>query len=227
MLSIEKEAKSIEEAIALGLEQLGMDEDEVEIEVLRKPGLLVKAKVRLTVKTTPKDEVCEFLSGLIERMGLDCDVTVDEVEGGFAAEISGKDSAYAIGYRGEALDAIQYLSTIHINKNEDTYTKLTVDVEGYRARRANTLHDLALRLANKAVQTGTPVDLEPMNNQDRRIIHETLAADERVTTESTGDEPNRYVSIIPKEREVTYGTNKSFSRSGIKTRTFGGKKRRF
>lgn len=227
MIAIEKEAKTIEEAIALGLEQLGMDEDEVEIEVLRKGGLLSKAKVRLTVKSTPKDDVCDYLSGLIERMGLDCDVAVEETEGGYAAEISGKDSAYVIGYRGEALDAIQYLSTIYINKNEESYTRLSVDVEGYRTRRANTLRELALRLANKAVQTGEAVDLEPMNNQDRRVIHETLAQDERVETESFGEEPNRYVSIVPKEREVTYGTNKTFSRGGIKTRSFGGKKRRF
>ena len=227
MLSIEKEAKTIEEAIALGLEQLGMDEDEVDIEVLQKGGLFSKAKVRLTVKSTPKDEVCDFLAGLIERMGLDCDVSVEEVEGGFAAEVSGKDSAYVIGYRGETLDAIQYLGTIRVNQGDKSYTKLSVDVEGYRARRATTLLDLAIRLANNAVQTGEQVDLEPMNNQDRRIIHETLAEDDRVTTESFGDEPNRYVAIIPKEREVTYGTNKTFSRGGIKTRSFGGKKRRF
>ena len=227
MICIEKEARTIEEAIALGLEQLGMDEDEVEIEVLRKGGMLGKAKVRLTVKTTPKDDVCDFLAGLVERMGLDCDVTVEEVEGGFAAEISGKDSAFVIGYRGETLDAIQYLATIHVNQNQDNYVRLTVDVEGYRARRAKTLRELALRLANKAVQTGQTVDLEPMNNQDRRVIHETLAEDDRVTTESSGEEPNRYVSIIPKEREVTYGTNRSFMRGGIKTRSFGGKKRRF
>ena len=227
MICIEKEARTIEEAIALGLEQLGMDEDEVEIEVIRKGGLLGKAKVRLTVKTTPKDDVCNYLSGLIEHMGLDCDVTVEEVEGGYAAEISGKDSNYAIGYRGETLDAIQYLATIHVNQNQSGYTRIAVDVEGYRARRAKTLRELALRLANKAVQMGQPVDLEPMNNQDRRVIHETLAQDERVTTESFGDEPNRYVSIIPKEREVTYGTNRSFARGGIKTRSFGGKKRRF
>ena len=227
MISIEKEARSVEEAIALGLEQLGMTEDEVEITVIKKGGLFGNAKVRLTVKSTPKDDVCEFLCGLLERMGLECDVAVEDVEGGFHAEISGKDSASAIGYRGEVLDAIQYLATIHINKSDSSYTRLTIDVEGYRARRADTLKALALRLADKAVREGRQVELEPMNNTDRRIIHETLAGDERVTTESFGDEPNRYVIIVPKEREVTYGTNKSFRTGGIKTRSFGGKKRRF
>lgn len=227
MISIEKEAKTVEEAIALGLEQLGMSEDEVEIEVLKKGVLFGNAKVRLTVKSTPKDEVCDFLVGLVERMGLDVDVSVEDVEGGFHAEISGKDSASVIGYRGEVLDAIQYLATIHINMDDASYTRLTIDVEGYRARRAETLRALAKRTADKAVMTGRPVELEPMNNQDRRIIHETLADDERVTTESYGDEPNRYVVVLPKEREITYGTNKSFRTGGIKTRSFGGKKRRF
>lgn len=227
MLSIEKEAKSVEEAIALGLEQLGMTEDEVEITVLKKGGLFGSAKVRLTVKSTPKDDVCDFLTGLLERMGLDCDVSVEDVEGGFHAEISGKDSASVIGYRGEVLDSIQYLTTIHINKNDASYTRLTIDVEGYRARRADTLKALALRLADKAVREGRQVELEPMNNTDRRIIHETLANDERVSTESFGEEPGRYVIIVPKEREISYGTNKSFRTGGIKTRSFGGKKRRF
>lgn len=227
MISIEKEAKTVEEAIAIGLEQLGMTEDEVEIEVLKKGGLFAGAKVRLTVKSTPKDEVCDFIAGLLERMGLDCDVTVEDVEGGFLAQVSGKDSAAVIGYRGEVLDAIQYLTTIHINKDDASYTRVTIDVEGYRARRTDTLHALALRLADKAVREGKQVELEPMNNQDRKVIHEALADDERVRTESFGDEPNRYVVIIPKEREITYGTNKSFRTGGMKTRSFGGKKRRF
>ena len=181
----------------------------------------------MTVKSTPKDEVCDFIAGLLERMGLDCDVTVEDVEGGFLAQVSGKDSAAVIGYRGEVLDAIQYLTTIHINKDDASYTRVTIDVEGYRARRTDTLHALALRLADKAVREGKQVELEPMNNQDRKVIHEALADDERVRTESFGDEPNRYVVIIPKEREITYGTNKSFRTGGMKTRSFGGKKRRF
>jgi spoIIIJ-associated protein len=227
MTYIEKEGKTVEEAIALGLEQLGMDEDEVDIEVLKKGGLLAKAKVRLTVKTTPKDEACDYLVGLIERMGLDCEVELEEIEGGYSANVSGKDAASVIGYRGEVLDAIQYLATIYVNRNEKNYVKMAVDVEGYRGRRSETLRALACRLADKAVREGKKVDLEPMNNQDRRIIHETLVDDDRVTTESQGDEPNRYVTILPKEREVTYGTNKSFRTAGMKTRSFGGKKRRF
>ena len=128
MTYIEKEGKTVEEAIALGLEQLGMDEDEVDIEVLKKGGLLAKAKVRLTVKTTPKDEACDYLVGLIERMGLDCEVELEEIEGGYSANVSGKDAASVIGYRGEVLDAIQYLATIYVNRNEKKDQNLSGNV---------------------------------------------------------------------------------------------------
>ncbi len=227
MVSIEKEGKNVENAIALGLEQLGVERDEVVIDVIREGGLFSKAKVRLTIKATPKDELCEYIEGLIRFMGLDCSVTVTETEDTLNCEIAGKDSPIAIGYRGEVLSAIQYLATIYLNRNEKSQLKLNVDVEGYRQRRQETLHALAKRLADKVVRQGEPIDLEPMNTIDRKSIHEALANDERVITESKGDDPNRYVSIIPKEKEITYGTSNSFKKSGVKTRTFGQKKKRF
>jgi spoIIIJ-associated protein len=227
MISIEKEAKTVDEAIRLGLEQLALEEKDVEIEVLEEGGIFTKSKVRLTVKSTPKEELCEFLEGLLDRMGVDCYVDVTETENGYLADISGKDSAVVIGYRGEVLDALQYIATINLNKQEKSYTRLTLDVEGYRARRVETLKQLALRLAEKADRTGIPQELEPMSTVDRKAIHEALANDERVTTESQGEEPQRHVVISPKERPVTYGTSKEFKTSGTKTRSFGVKKRRF
>ena len=227
MISIEKEAKTVEDAIQAGLEQLAVTKDEVEIEILKEGGLFSKAKVKLTVKSTPKEELCEYVEGLLERMGVDCYVDVVENDKGYYVDISGKDSAIVIGYRGEVLDAIQYISTIRLNKQDKNYTHLTFDVEGYRGRRAETLKQLALRLADKADRSGIPQELEPMNTSDRKIIHEALANDDRVRTESTGDEPNRHVTIIPKEKPLTFGTSKEFKTSGVKTRSFGNKKRRF
>lgn len=227
MVSIEKEGKNVETAIALGLEQLGVERESVEIEVLKEGGVFAKARVRLTIKSTPADELCEYIDGLLRFMGVDCSCEVTEVEGGLNCEISGKDSPIVIGYRGEVLSAVQYLATIYLNRNEKSNLKLNVDVEGYRIRRHETLTLLAKRLAEKAVKTGEQVNLEPMSTIDRRSIHEALAEDERVKTESVGDEPNRYVTIIPKEREISYGTSNSFKKSGFKTRSFGSKKKRF
>lgn len=227
MISIEKEAKTVEDAIQAGLEQLAVTREEVDIEVLNKGGIFSKAKVRLVVKSTPKDEICEFLEGLFDRMGLDVFVEVFESDNGYLVDVSGKDSAIVIGYRGEVLDALQYFTTIHLNKQEKSYTRVTIDVEGYRARRMETLKQLALRLADKADKTGIAQELEPMSNGDRKTIHEALANDERVTTESQGEEPNRHVVIAPKEKPVTFGTSNSFKKTGTKTRSFGAKKRRF
>lgn len=227
MVSIEKEGKNVETAIEAGLEQLGVERDCVEIEILKEGGLFAKARVRLTIKSTPADELCEYVDGLLHCMGVDCSCEVNEVEGGLNLEISGKDSPIVIGYRGEVLSAIQYLATIFLNRNEKSNLKLNVDVEGYRVRRQETLTILAKRLAEKAVKTGEQVNLEPMSTIDRRAIHEALANDERVKTESVGDEPNRYVSIIPKEKEISYGTSNNFKKSGFKTRSFGSKKKRF
>ncbi len=227
MVSIEKEGRNVEVAISNGLEQLGVEREEVIIEVIKEGGLFSKAKVRLTVKATPADELCEYVEGLLRYMGLDCSCVVVEKEGTLYCDISGKDSPIAIGYRGEVLSAIQYLATIYLNRNNKSNLKLIVDVEGYRDRRRQTLILLAKRLADKAIASGSAVDLEPMNTIDRRSIHEALAEDDRVTTESKGDEPNRYVSIVPKEKEISYGTSNSFKKSGFKTRSFGQKKKRF
>ena len=228
MISIEKEAKTVEDAIQAGLEQLAVSREEVDIEVLKEGGIFSKAKVRLIVKSTPSEEVLTFLEGLFERMGLDVSVDVEETEKGFSAEVSGKDSDIAIGYRGEVLDALQYLSNICFNKQDKSFARISLDVEGYRSRRAETLKQLALRLADKADKTGIAQDLEPMSNTDRKAIHEALANDERVITESQGEEPNRHVVIIPKEKPITFGTSNSFKKTGgTKTRSFGNKKRRF
>lgn len=227
MVSIEKEGKNVEIAISAGLEQLGVEREDVIIEVLKEGGLFSKAKVRLTLKATPADELCEYVEGLLRYMGLDCSCDVEEREGTLYCDICGKDSPIAIGYRGEVLSAIQYLATIYLNRNEKSNLKLVVDVEGYRERRQQTLTALAKRLADKAVNSGVAVDLEPMNTIDRRSIHEALANDERVTTVSKGEDPNRYVSIVPKEKEISYGTSSSFKKKGVKVRSFGQKKKRF
>lgn len=227
MVSIEKEGKTVEIAISAGLEQLGVERENVIIEVLKEGGLFSKAKVRLTLKATPADELCEYVEGLLRFMGLDCSCAVNEKDGTLYCDISGKDSPIVIGYRGEVLSAIQYLATIFLNRHEKSNLKLIVDVEGYRERRQQTLTVLAKRLAEKAVNSGEPIDLEPMNTIDRRSIHEALANDERVTTISKGEDPNRYVSIVPKEREISYGTSNSFKKSGVKMRSFGQKKKRF
>ena len=227
MISIEKRADSVEEAISQGLLQLGMDETRVDVEVITEGGDGEQALVRLTTKWTEEDGVLDYVCGLIDRMDLDCSLNVEPIESGYRVTISGEDSNYAIGHRGEVLDAIQYLAQITLNRDKETYTKVTVDAENYRERREDTLRDLARRLADKAVRTRSRVELEPMNPHERKIVHETLAENDDVVTFSTGTEPNRFVTIEPKAPEKVYGTQSSFRKHGIKTKSYGVKRRGF
>ena len=226
MIVIEKRAESVEEAKQQGLLQLGMDETQVDIEVVSEGGEDAPAIVRISTKWSEEDDVLDYVCGLLDRMDLDCSLDIEPIESGYRVQINGDDSNYAIGHRGEVLDAIQYLAQISLNRDKENYLKITVDAENYRERRETTLRDLAKRLAGKAVRDRIKVELEPMNPHDRKIVHEALSENEDVTTYSTGNEPNRFITIEPKLPEKVYGTQSSFRKHGIKTRSFG-KKRGF
>ena len=105
-----------------------------------------------------------------------------------------------IGYRGETLNALQYLLSMII-KNAGYKTKVFLDVENYKKRREETLASLAERLARKAVKLNKPIELEPMNAYERRIIHTVLGDNEFVETHSEGEEPNRHLIITPKNKD--------------------------
>ena len=103
-----------------------------------------------------------------------------------------------IGRRGETLDALQYLTTLAVNRSSEEYFKVSLDTENYRSEREKTLVSLANRLAAKAKRTKRNVSLEPMNAYERKIIHSALQDDKEVSTFSVGDEPNRKIIISPK-----------------------------
>ena len=109
--------------------------------------------------------------------------------------VQGKDSGTIIGKRGQTLDAIQYLTSLVVNKDQDKYVRVVIDAENYRAKREKTLEALALRLANKVVKTRRSVKLEPMNPYERKVIHATLHDHPKVTTRSEGQDPYRRVII--------------------------------
>ena len=119
----------------------------------------------------------------------------------FDVYCDGEDSGAAIGYRGEVLDALQYLTSLVANKDKTSYKRVILDTEAYREKRVEKLKVLAKNLESKAIRTGKPVKLEPMNSFERRIIHSALQDSEKVKTLSEGTSPNRYVIILPKENE--------------------------
>ncbi len=200
--SIETQASSVDLAVEKALVELGASKDKVDVEILQKGGLFSKAKVRVTVKDSTQDKMAEFFNGTLERMGLVSRATVEDKNGTLYVTIAGDDSGVAIGYRGEALDAFQYLALTFLNEQKCDFKKVVVDCENYREKRKETLTALALRLAEKSVRLQRKIALEPMNPFERRIIHSALADSEIATTESEGEEPSRYIVIIPKGVEL-------------------------
>ena len=140
-----------------------------------------------------------FLMEVTRLMGVDVTVAagIDD-EGNVRVDMHGDTLGILIGRRGETLDALQYLTSLNVNRGQDDYTRVTIDTENYRAKREEALTRLANRMANRAVKTGRKVVMEPMNPYERRILHSALQQNEAVTTHSEGDEPNRHVVITLK-----------------------------
>lgn len=136
-----------------------------------------------------------FLKEVTDQMGLELDISAKSSAECVYIDIQGKDSGTVIGKRGQTLDAIQYLTSLVVNKDNDNYVRVVVDAENYRSKREKTLEQLANRLADKVVKTKRSVRLEPMNPYERKVIHATLQDDPRVTTKSEGQDPYRRVII--------------------------------
>ncbi len=141
-----------------------------------------------------------FAENLIHLMGLE-DAKVEVANGGKSVDVtvSGERMGLLIGKRGDTLDAVQYLTGLYVNKDKNSYIKVNIDTEGYRAKREETLVRLAESLERKAVREGHDVVLEPMSPNERRIIHAALQGSEGVKTYSVGEEPNRKVVIALKD----------------------------
>lgn len=206
MKSVEMEGKTVDEAVFFALNALNLPIERVDIEVLNensKGGLFglgaKRARVRLTEKPKVGGPATEFLEGLIEKMEIDAEVFAEEDDETVRLEMKGKDAGSLIGYRGENLYALQYLTALVYNRRGDNDKRVLLDVENYREKRKVTLEALAKKMASQVRRTGHRAALEPMNPYERRILHAALQDDKYVTTISEGVEPNRRVVIINKK----------------------------
>ncbi len=146
---------------------------------------------------TPAGRAQRFLMDVTERMNVKVDVYVDDSkEDNLYIHMIGDTLGILIGRRGETLDALQYLTSLQVNKGREGYIRVTLDTENYRAKREDSLRRLAQRMANRAQKTGRKVVLEPMNPYERRVLHTALQNHPAVTTHSEGEEPNRRVVIM-------------------------------
>jgi spoIIIJ-associated protein len=203
--SVEKTAKTTQEAISLALIELKVDESKVKVEILDEGnkgifGLIGNkmAKVKVSVKESSGDKARDFILNVLDKMQIDADIEMIEDEDSLQLKIVGKDIGIIIGRRGETLDSLQYLTSLVVNKGEEEYKRVVIDIENYRQKREETLVKLADRLAEKVIKYRKPVTLEPMNPYERRIIHSSLQNNRYVETYSTGEEPNRKVVIALK-----------------------------
>lgn len=192
-------AKTVDLAVAAAAEQLKIDADKVRYEVIEegKRSLFGSKDAVIRVISSGKGaRVKAFIEEIVKNFPLDgVEVEVIEEEQTLKVEISGEEASYLIGRRGETLNSLQYLAGLVANNGEEKYSRITLNINGYREKREKTLEALARRLSNQVLRSGRSTTLEPMAPYERRIIHATVQGIEGVSSTSVGDEPNRKVVI--------------------------------
>ncbi|MFW6268827.1 MAG: RNA-binding cell elongation regulator Jag/EloR [Bacillota bacterium] len=205
MDKIRQEGKTVEEAIEAALEVLNISRNQAKIKVIEEGergffGLIggKSALVEVEEKKKPAEVGKEFLENIFSTVTLEVEVDIiDENSNSkqITYNLNSPDLGIIIGHRGETLDALQYLTSLVVNKNTDQYVRIILDAEGYRERRKQTLIRLANKLARKCLNKGRKVVLEPMPPHERRIIHMAIKKNPRVKSYSEGEEPFRKVKI--------------------------------
>ena len=180
----------------------GGEKPEIAEEVEETAEVSVPIVEREPFAATPEEQLSDaakqarqFLSGLAERMNVPVTIETMETEGQLRMQMAGDNMSLLIGRRGETLDAIQYLTSLNVNRGREDYLRVSIDTENYRAKREEALRKLAFRMAGRAKKSGRRVAMEPMNPYERRILHSALQNDPEVTTHSEGEEPYRRVII--------------------------------
>ncbi|MEE0766645.1 MAG: RNA-binding cell elongation regulator Jag/EloR [Christensenellales bacterium] len=197
----EREARMEREA---QLERENRGERPLRRERERKPERPEKPAIPYSLEAAQDNPGAIFLQGLIQHMGVEGQVLAYVEEEGIRLCVDTPTMGVLIGHRGETLDAMQYLTSLAVNRNrkEEGYTRVTLDTEGYREKREETLARLARKIAGQVKASGRPRELEPMNPYERRVLHASLQNNPYVVTHSEGEEPNRRVVISPKPREA-------------------------
>ena len=238
MRSEEFSAKTVEEALKSALDSFGLEADDVTYEILEQPtkGFLgfggKNARIKVTEKYSAERVGVGFLKQVFADMELNAEVKVTKKDEYFLFEIIGENLGILIGRRGDTLDALQFLLNLVLNKESEEKVKGILDVENYREKREETLEHLGIKLAERARRTGQRVVLEPMNPQERRIIHMVLQDDKTVSTSSEGEEPYRKVIIVPRKKHKPpyynskggYGNRRNYKRDYNREETVDGEK---
>lgn len=205
MASVEKTARTVDDAVELALAELGVPRERVQVEVLEQGrplfGILgaAQVRVRVTAQVTVGERAARMLTEMMGHMGIEGTTkVVEEDEAQALIDIQGDELGLLIGKHGQTLAAVQHLLGLMANRGEEQRKRVILDAQGYRERREESLRHLALASARRAKQTGEPVTLDPLLPHERRIIHTVLAEDPGVATRSIGEDPTRRIVIEPK-----------------------------
>lgn len=207
MQNLEKRGKSVDEAIKLALDELGVGLDDVVIEVLEEPsrGILgiignKPAVVRVQVKDQPEKLAGKKLRTLLDGMKINYEIDRIEMQDSVVRiNITGEDMGLLIGRKGETLNAVQFILGLMVNREVEERIRVVLDVEDYRLRKEESLKSLAVNLSERVKRTRRSVVMRPMSPHERRVVHTALQGDPDIVTFSQGEEPNRKVVISLKK----------------------------
>jgi spoIIIJ-associated protein len=203
---VEFKGKTKDEALMQASVELGVPSTDLEYEVVSeetKGFLGIGSKpciIKARRKKTFIDEIREYLESLFKAMDIQTEIQIefDETENVLSINLEGPEMGILIGKRGQTLDALQYIISLAVNKKSESYIRVKLDTENYRARRKETLENLAKNIAFKVKRSKRSFALEPMNPYERRIIHSALQGNKYVETYSEGNEPYRHVVVVYK-----------------------------
>jgi spoIIIJ-associated protein len=219
MREVERSAASVEEAVEAALDELGVSEQEAQVQIVQEPhkGILGIGGQRAVVRVTVRDQDAEgpeveeqadlaedFIRGLLEAMDLDAEVDSGYVDGVMYVDIFGGEDPDAmgllIGRHGQTLDALQELVRSAVQRSTASRCRVMVDVEDYRKRRRSQLVQRARSLAAKVKRSGRPERMDPMTAYERKIVHDTVTEIDGVESGSEGEEPERRVVLRRRRR---------------------------
>ncbi len=206
----EFEGRTEKEAIANAIEAMGLDEDEIDVEVVKsRSGLFGGGKVTIRVHvgedqpveelephTERESEAAGFVSDLLRHMGIEADLRIATREDDrVVLEMVSDDAGILIGRHGATLEAMQLLTNIACGRRHEDGPRVILDTEDYRYRREQSLTRMAMRVARDVQRSGRSQLLEPMNPFERRLVHTTINGVDDVSTESEGDGPYKQVRV--------------------------------
>lgn len=199
---LETEGETVDQAIDKALETLELTKDAVLVEILEagNKGLLGLRKQQAKVRVQPKNRAILVAKQVVKEMLSlvfpSVKVVGNLVDDNIWLDVSAA-AADFIGYHGQTLEDLQFLAKVMVSKKLNEKVKLVIDIDGYRQRRKKSLETLAEKTVSKVISTQKPATLRPMSAFERRIIHHVVNQYQGVKSESTGEEPERKVVILP------------------------------